>query len=394
MKKILYLSSRFPYPLVSGDLIRMYNISKVLAKNFKVDVFSLSDYPISKENYENYKKVFNGVYIKYIPKYLSYAKVILNLLNNQPLQVSYYYFNKVKKEILSINKKNKYDLIFCSHIRTTKYVKDINIPKVVDLVDSISLNYLRSKNLGSNFIWRLIYNLEKKKVLSYETKIPSFFDYCFTSSQVDTNHIKKISTKNNIITIPNGVNENLLNYEKVVDEKNIISFFGRMNYNPNIDAVVYFINKIWPKLKNKVKEAKFYVIGYRPNLKIKKLSNNKNIVVTGFLKDPYNLLSQSKIIIAPMVSGAGIQNKILDAMALGKCVITTSFGAGGIVGRNGVNFIVKDNPDEFAKELIKLWNDKEKRDEIGKNAKNLVKKNYRWQKTTKKIINLVNNLIN
>lgn len=394
MKKVLYLISRFPYPLVSGDRIRMYNISKVLAKNFKVDVFSLTDYPISKENYENYKKLFNNVYVKYIPKYFSYAKVILNLFNNQPLQVSYYYFNKVKKEILSINKKNKYDLIFCSHIRTTKYVKDINIPKVVDLVDSISLNYLRSKNLGSNFIWRLIYRLEKKKVLSYEKKNPSCFDYCFTTSKIDTNHIKKISGKDNIETIPLGVNNELLNYQNNHQDKNIISFFGKMNYNPNIDAVIYFVNDIWPKIKNRLKEAKFYVMGYRPNLKIKKLSNDKKIVVTGFLKNPYNLLSQSKIIIAPMVSGAGIQNKILEAMALGKCVITTSFGAGGIVGRDGVNFIIKDDPDEFAEEIIKLWNDKEKRTYIGQNAKKLLMENYRWDKTTEKLIKIIINLTN
>lgn len=393
-KKVLFISSRLPYPPLGGDRIRMGNISFALGRNFKTDVYSLVDKHVSRQEYADYKKNFNEVSIRYIPKYLSYRNVLFNLLNHRPLQVAYYYFSRVKKEILAMIKRNAYDLIFCSHIRTTEFIKDIDIPKVVDLVDSISLNYLRSRNTGSSLMWRLIYLIEKQRVLSYEAGLPCYFDYCFTTSRVDTEHLKKISGRENILTIANGVSEELLNCTADHEEEDIISFLGKMSYNPNVNAVIYFADEIWPRVKEKISNARFFILGIDPSDRVKGLSKkDKDIVVTGFVKNPYEILSRSKLIVAPMISGAGTQYKILEAMALGKCVITTTFGAAGIEGENGIHFIVRDSPDEFADEVLRLWYAKSERDEIGRNAKDLILQKYKWQKTTEKMIETINNLI-
>ncbi|MBF0593152.1 MAG: glycosyltransferase [Nitrospirae bacterium] len=395
-KKALYLASRFPYPPVSGGLIRMYNVSMAIAGHFTTDVFSLTEHDIADKHLDAYKRHFNNVYVYRHSKKASYINALKALADQRPLQVAYYYFREARDKIRSLIRQNRYDLIFCSHIRTTDYVSDVDIPRVVDCVDSMSLSYMQDNKLGSNFLWRLIYWVEKGRVSSYESRLPGCFDYCFMTSDNDSEHLKRLSSKTNIVTISNGVAQDILEYgsrPSTEPPRDTLTFLGKMDYSPNIDAVVYFVKKIWPAIRERLDNVEFHIIGSRPTPEVRALAGSRGVVVTGFVDDPYEDIVRSRMFIAPMISGSGIKNKILEAMALGKCVVTTSSGAGGIEGIDGEHFVIADEPGQFASRVIELWSDEQRVQQIGANARALVLKTYLWEKTTKGLIDLLNRIV-
>jgi len=154
---------------------------------------------------------------------------------------------------------------------------------------------------------------------------------------------------------------------------------------PNIDAVTYFANEIFPLIIKNQHNLKFIIVGLNPTREVLKLGKRKNIEVTGFVDDPYEYLEKAKIVIAPLRFSAGIQNKILEAMALGKTVITTSKGARGISGEDGKHFVVADDEKEMSEKILALINDELKRKEIGNDARELIKRKYRWDIISKNL---------
>jgi sugar transferase (PEP-CTERM/EpsH1 system associated) len=378
MKKILMMSYRFPYPLIDGSRIRIYNIGKILAERYQVDLLAINEGKIAAEDIREMEKNFNKVIpYSFNPTWFK-LNTLKGLFSKNSLQIYYHYFKKVQEWINQHY--TEYDLIFCVHIRMTKYLRKItNIPKVIDFIDATSINYQEAQR-NSAGLWRFIYPVENKRTLLYELKMLKEFDKVFITSPFDKQYLVDNSQNviDNLIIIPNGIKEELLTRKNNFKEENWIVFLGKMNYSPNVDAVIYFANKIFPLIIKIEDDLKFIIVGSNPTKEVLKLGRRKNIEVTGFMDDPYEYLEKAKIVVAPLRFGAGTQYKILEAMALGKVVVTTSKGARGISGEDGKHFIIVDNEKEMAKKMLDLIDDKLERDRIGNNAKKLINSKYRW----------------
>ena len=233
------------------------------------------------------------------------------------------------------------------------------------------------------------------------TAIFGNFDKVLISSPFDKKFLEKgvESPLDNLIVIPNGVKEEVFKYlstkELKSSEGNWISFFGKMDYQPNEDAVLWFLKEVFPEILAKSHELKFYIIGINPTKKVKRLESD-NIKVTGYLKNPYEILRKSKLIIIPLRFGAGIQNKILEAMALGKAIITSPIGAQGIKeAKSGEHFeVVKSaNPEIWAEKINSLILDNQKKNNLGKKARLLIEENYRWEKIGQQLLRIIDELI-
>ena len=378
MKKILMISYRFPYPLIDGSRIRIYNIGKILAERYQVDLLAINEGKIAAEDIREMEKIFNKVIPYSFNPIWFKLNTLKGLFSKNSLQIYYHYFKKVQEWINQHY--TEYDLIFCVHIRMTKYLRKItNIPKVIDFIDATSINYQEAQR-NSGGLWRFIYPVENKRTLSYELKMLKEFDKVFITSPFDKQYLVDNSQNviDNLIIIPNGVKEELLTRKNNFKEEKWIVFLGKMNYSPNVDAVIYFAKKIFPLIIKIEDDLKFIIVGSNPIKEILKLGRRKNIKVTGFVEDPYEYLEKAKIVVAPLRFGAGTQYKILEAMALGKVVVTTSKGARGISGEDDKHFITVDNEKEMAKKILGLIDDKLKRDRIGNNAKKLINSKYRW----------------
>lgn len=379
MAKILVLSFRFPYPLADGARIRIYNLCKILAQEHTVDLFSLNEGPIQEDSLCGVESMFREIYSFPFHTLRFKLNTLKGIASNDSLQTYYYHFRNVQKW-MNLNLSN-YDLIFCFHIRMTRYLHDnAGIPQVIDFIDATSINYSENQKRGKG-IWRLILPIENQRALNYELRMVKTFDKAFITSAHDKAYLEGHAGRrlDDLIVLPNGVREDLLSRPPVEDEEDSIVFLGKMNYAPNVDAVVYFANEVFPHIHAQLPDVKFMIVGASPADEVFKLARVQGISVTGYVEDPYIYLERAKVIVAPLRFSAGIQNKILEAMALRKAIVTTSKGARGIAGgEDGMQFIVADEPIHMANKIVELLQDKAQREALGQKARQLVEQRYRW----------------
>ncbi|SHK68233.1 Glycosyltransferase involved in cell wall bisynthesis [Anaerocolumna jejuensis DSM 15929] len=373
MKKVLLLSYRAPLPVVSGDKIRIFQDLKILSDSFVIDLAYIDD--MGKE-FNELDKYCNKVVRFPISKAEHFINAIYSyLFLSMPFQSGYFYSKKMQKWI----DKNigNYDYIFCIHIRTASYVmKYNNLIRIIDGVDAVSLNYFNKLILSKGFK-HILYNLEYRRLSKYEKQIYKSFTKAILISEYDKNYVKEMGVDNLIKVIPNYVRD--IGYDPSVEIRGCsIVFMGLMRYEPNINAVLYFANEIFPAVRDKVSDIRFRIIGGEPTNEIKELNKVDGIEVLGFVENPAIILQEATLVVAPMISGSGLQNKIIESMYLGKAVITTRQGAYGLTHLSGDEIIIAEDTDDFIQKL-ECWISIEKREElleIGVNARNYVCKYF------------------
>ena len=391
VKRILMFCSRIPYPLIGGDRIRVYNTAKILSANYGVDLVFISEGRVRQDYIEKLKEVFSEVtffsYSSLRPKWNALKGLFLSL----PLQVHYYYFREIQ---IWVDKNcGNYHLVFAHHIRMAEYLRDASCPRVIDLHDAISMNYSKAKK-NARGLWRAIYSVENRRVLPYEVRTVNGFDRSFIVSDVDRDYlVQHGADPRKIVTIPVAVKDEALNRSYRAGEKDQIAFLGKMDYPPNEDAAIYFARKVFPLLRKRNPQLGFLVIGALPPRSVLELRKIPGVAVTEFVENPYRLVAASKVFVAPMRFGAGTQNKILEAMALRKPVVTTSLGARGIKGEEGKHFLIADEPEEMAEKILDLLDDRRKREYIGYQARHLVEGEYTWGRVGEKFLREIERLI-
>jgi len=373
MKKILLITSRLPYPPIGGDKLKNYNLIKILSKYYEVYLVTITDEKLDNKTREILEKYTVSYKIFERSKYKFLFNLSKSVFNKKPLQVNYYYFKDVERYIKKLIKKEKIDLGISTLVRTTEYLSDLKLPKIFDMADSIGQNYKKSIKKVKSPLWKLVYSIEADRLLNYEKKMIEKFDITFMFNKEEI----KFFNNERIKYLPHGVNEKLLGYKKINDKyKNYIAFFGKMDYQPNIDAVLWFVENVLNKLD---KNIKFIIVGAKPTQKILDLAKKyKNVEVTGFVEDPYEILKSSLCIVSPMQTGGGIQNKILESMALGTINIVSSLAAKPIGAENRKDYIVLDNPYEIAQKINQIYLNPNKYKYYKQNSRKFIKNNFTW----------------
>jgi len=390
--KILLLSYRFPYPLTDGSKIRIYNISKILAQKYQVDLLAINGGPVADEHIKELERIFNKVIVYPFPPIRFKLNTLKGLLSKDSLQIYYHHFGKVQKWV-DENYTN-YDMIFCFHIRMTRYLKGVaDKPKAIDFIDATSINYQEAQEVAKG-LWRFIYPVENKRLLAYELKMLKIFDKAFITSHYDKAHLERHAghSLDQLIVIPNCVSKDLFVRPPADKEQDWIVFLGRMGYAPNVDAVSYFAREVFPLIREK-EDVKFLIVGADPTNEVLALQNIQGVEVTGFVDDPYEYLESAKVVVAPLRFSAGTQYKILEAMALWKAVVTTSKGARGIAGKCGEHFLVADTPKDMAEKVLMLFRNPALRKRIGENGRRLIETTYRWDIVSEKLLAEVDKVI-
>lgn len=393
MRRILMISYRFPYPLTDGSKIRIYNIGKILAQNYQVDLLAINEDRIPDEHLKELEQIFNKVIAYPFHPLRFKINTLKGLLSKDSLQIYYHHFGKVQKWI--DNHYADYDLLFCFHIRMSRYLRRIaDRPKVIDFIDATSINYREAQERARG-MWKFIYPIENRRALAYELKMLREFDKALITSPFDKAYLDENSGHPNqkLVVIPNGVKEELFTRRFKGKEEDWLVFLGKMDYAPNVDAVTYFAKEIFPLVREKA-DVKFVIVGSSPAKAVLELQEMRGIEVTGFVEDPYEYLEKAKVVVAPLRFSAGIQNKVLEAMALRKAVVTTTKAARGIEGENGEHFIIADDEEEMAAKILELLVDELRRRQIGENAKQLVEEKYQWDSVGEKLLREIEGVLN
>jgi len=384
--KVLYATLRPPYSIYKGDQLIAYNQIKKIGKDIDLDLLTFIN------NKEEKQKLKNelGNHCNNIFTMELYNNKLFNLLktfgNKNPFQVNMFFENKVKSQIDNIINKTKPDLIHVQTIRIAEYFKDHDSPKTIDMIDSISLN-MKRRAKNEFFLKKPVFKIESFLCSEYEKEIYNKFDKLFLVSQKDKDYYDK---NDKIVVNPNGT---FITRDKLSDysfnkEKHSLVFHGNMQYYPNIESVIYFANEIFPELKEKYDDIKFYIVGKDPVEKVKKLNEVSGVIVTGFVDDIIDVLTTKTIGVYFMKSGTGMQNKILEALACRLPSVANPLALQGINDITDSHIKIAENKEDFIDEIINLIENKTERDRISKNGHEFIMKNYSWEANTNKLMQI------
>lgn len=386
--KIFVLLSRFPYPLQKGDKLRAYNQLKHLSKNHDIILCALNDSPIYPKAIKQLKPYCSAIEIIDIPKSAIYFNLLWKLFfSRTSLQVSYFYHKRAQKKINRLIDKHQPDHIYCQLIRVASYVKDIPIKKTLDYMDALARGMERRIERSPIYLKPFL-KIETNRLKIFEHEIFDYFDNKTIISDQDRKLIVHVRN-DEIAVIPNGVDFDKF-YPMDVPRKFDLIFTGNMSYPPNVMAAEYLVREIMPLVWKHNPDIKVALVGANPSNRVKVLGSSK-VTVTGFVEDINEYYSSASVFIAPMQIGTGLQNKLLEAMAIQLPCITSTLANNALGATNEENILIADQPEEYSEKINRLLSDRELSQRIAKNGHYFVKSIYNWEATTRKLEEIIVN---
>lgn len=401
--KILMLTGDIPTPLLA-DQRRPFYFLKILSQKYHQDISLLS----LKENTNQLRYVYdldeycNQIETITVPENVGLTfksqREIFTLKNMFSLQnvfsrkhsfLNTFYTPAMERKVREILRRDKFDVVYAHPLNMSFYILDVNLPKVIDCMDAAFNAWYRLYQLESNPIrkialWLLYYRIKRDLKCAYKAKINKFM---VVSSQ-ERDILKSYLPDANVAVIPNGIDVDYFRPMPAEEDFPSLLFVGSMMADSNIAAVSYFCDHIFPLIKMQLPNVKLYIVGRHPPKKIQLLALNSSIFVSGYVDDVRPYLAHASVVIAPMVTGGGVKNKVLEALAMAKPVITTSIGAQGIDVSPEKDIVIADEPKEFAKRAVELLGDEQLRQRIGNNGRRMVENGYSWERSA----DLVNEL--
>lgn len=378
--KVAVILSRFPFPLDKGDKLRAFHQLKYLSQFHEIYLFCLCTQEISRNDQKLVQPFCKEMVLLKIGTFDIIKGIIYSLYHKYPVQVGYFYSNKIKKRISREIASFQINTVYCQLSRTALYGKDIPAKRILDFQDAFSTNYLRLSETTKG-IRKLFYQREYQTMHLFEHKILKWFDQFtiiseFDKSQVGPNHQK-------LHVIPNGVDS--MYFEPIqTDKKFDILFVGNLSYLPNKNAVFFLVHQILPEILKIYPNIRIHIVGADTPQEIYALGG-KNVFVSGFVKDIRTAYSEARIFVAPLFSGAGLQNKILEAMSMQIPCITTSIVNISVQAKMESEILIANSATEFIEKIQLLLGSEELQTRISLEARNFVMENFCWDVANKKL---------
>lgn len=388
--KLFILLSRFPYPLEKGDKLRAYYQIKALSEKHELIICCLTDQHVTREARHEIEQFTTSLHIFPLNKFLIYWNTIKQVLTDKPFQVGYFYQAGIQKKIGKIIRTEQPDHIYCQLIRTTEYVKNIhNIPKTLDFMDALSKGLYRRSEIASG-IKKKVFQIEGKRLSDYEHRIFDYFNHHTIISEQDRKFINHPQNKE-ITVVENGISASFFETIELTDKSTYdLVFTGNMNYPPNIECAEYIVNELLPELLISHPNITVLLSGANPNSRVLELGKHSNVTVTGWVEDIRESYLKGKIFCAPLFIGTGLQNKLLEAMALGLPVITTPLANNALNASTNKEILIANNRTEFVNAIKQLLENKEVYKALSAQAKSFVKSKFEWETSVAKLEKLFN----
>lgn len=387
-KRIIVITPRFPYPVIGGDKLRIYNICKSLSKKFDMVLVSLCDEKSQLSYTPPDDNVFNEIHKIYHPSWKSKINTALSIFSSKPLQVAYYKSLALDKKLKGIVQKD--DILLPHLVRTTEYAFKFDNIVIAELTDSIAMNYSRiAKSNGSKTLKERIFAYEYKKLKKYEAYVTEKSDVVSLISSVDCEFIPtKEKDKSKFVVANNGVDFNNMPY--IYEWKNraekVICFIGNMHTVQNLDAVRWFLDNVMPRLGH---EYTFKIIGKILDKDKLLFERYDRVYVTGMVDSIEDNLHDVDVAVCPMRLGAGVQNKILEYMAYGIPSVVSNLGAEGIGNGKEEIFLKANSVDEYIHEINKIVADRAYAVDISKKARDFIELNHNWCSSLKPLLHKI-----
>jgi glycosyltransferase involved in cell wall biosynthesis len=380
--RILFLSERFPFPLFDGGNLRTFHLLRGLARDHEVTLVAhhpQEDTLHAKASVANVCRVFTVQRPSHIT---TIARVALRSgLRAESLFATKNWSPRLLGKARSLLRNESFDAIHFNHLDTAYYSLGSDWPqlKVFDTHNCLSEMAAQIYKDSASYSKRFVASLEVKRLKTAEANVCRKMNAVLACSDEEATQFRKLSAKNNVSTVPNGVDcEYFRRTQESSVEAGAMVFVGSMGYYPNQDAALYFCREVLPTLRNLTPPPKIYIVGRDPPSSLLALHNGTDIIITGMVDDVRTYLERAMVVIVPLRHGAGTRLKILEAFAMGKPVVSTVKGAEGIPATDGTEILLAAGTNDLVSQLRKVWNSVGLREALGNAAQGLARSKFDW----------------
>lgn len=391
--RIALVYSRYPFPMMRGDQMTVAHlISFLAARGHAVDLYTLAvDGQLSSEQAQWLGQACRSVRIYRQPWRARLVGLLLGIVSLAPLQVSIFRNSALRRELAAAIDSGEYDIVYCYYPRSApaipKSCKTAGFPVFfLALQLSQTLNTKRMARNERGRIKRLVYRIETVLMGRFEAKIWQSFDKVALIGPADVEAVKEQCRAHGQTEIDNwiyGAHGTDTDRFVPADPGEIVPgrvvFSGSMLYPPNIQAVLWFVDRVWPSIRAQLPNATFVIQGRDPSAKIRELDGRDGIWVTGTVPDVGVLIRSAQVCVNPMLAAGGMQNKLIEYMACSKAVVASPVANEGIMAPNTA-LVIADTPDAFAHEVIGLLQDADAATALGTAARDYVLSHWTWEK--------------
>lgn len=382
--KILWIKAGGLLPLDSGGKIRSYHILRELSRNHRVTYFG---FHAEQENaaHHELEQVFDRVVCcpLRLPKAKSFAEFVeytRGIFSSEPYAIRKYCRPHVIQELRSVLDGASFDVMVCDFLVAAGAVPwDMPVPKVLFTHNVEALIWKRHYDIARNPLWKLLSWREWQAMSCAERMFLQKANHVLAVSQTDRDFFADIVPASKLTVIPTGVDiEYFQPLEGAVEDT--VVFTGSMDWLPNEDGIIYFVQEILPKICRQIPNVKLSVVGRKPSARLQSIASHypNQVHLTGWVDDIRPHLGRGAVCIVPLRIGSGTRLKIFEAMAMAKAVVSTTIGAEGLPVRDGTDLLLADSPDNFAQSVVRLLQDPAERRKLGRAARELVETKYSW----------------
>jgi len=372
------LAHRIPYPPHTGDKTRAFHVARHLAARHDVTLGFLVDDETDLVGVDELRRFVPDILYDRLRKPVSLVRGVVGVVRGATVTLPYFYSRGLARQVERRSREAAFDVVYASSTAMAQYAPR-DIPLVMDFVDVDSdkwRQYAEHRRAPLNWLYRM----EGRRLQVCEGEISSRASVCLLATDVEERQLRSFAPWARTAVIPNGIDS--LYYVPQLEEPSepaSVIFTGAMDYLPNIDAVQYFCGEILPLVRREVPEAVFYIVGLNPSADVRRLAERPGVGVTGSVPDVRPYYARAGVCVAPLRIGRGIQNKVLQGMAMGLPVVASPLAARGVRGEPGLQFEVAEGAVAFASQVARLLQRPEARRQLGRAGRACVETHYTWE---------------
>ena len=386
--KILFLSPTVPFPLTDGGRIRVFNLLKQIATQSDVTLLALETQATDADGVAELQQL--GITVHLVPNAptlprVSFGTLVKAFLKRQPITVARYDIPTYRQKLRELISSQNFDLVHYEMFHIAQFYTETNLPSVLSQQNVDSAIWRRLCSETTNPFYKFAYWTQQLAFQRYERVLSPKFDAVTCTSEIDAAVFQEHCTEDAIEIIPNGVDITHYQPDLSAEAPAHLIYIGSMDWYPNEDAVAFFADEVLPRIQEKVSDVAFSIVGGNPSDRVQKLGEREGVVVTGRVPEIKPYFAETTVFVVPLRIGSGTRLKILEALAMGKAIVSTTVGAEGLDLKDGEEIFIADEPTAFADAVIKLLTDSELRRRVGENGRARVERDYDWRSISAKL---------
>jgi sugar transferase (PEP-CTERM/EpsH1 system associated) len=386
--KLLVVLSRVPFPLEKGDKLRAYHLVKRLAMRHEVYLFCLTDQRVMPEHLDHLRTICAHIQVVRLARWRILARLATSAFSRLPFQVAYFHHRIAQRAIDDVIANFKPDHVLCQLVRTTEYVRHhYDLPKTLDYMDTLSKGMER-RTENASFWSRPLMQTETRRLIAYENLMLDLFDRHVIISAQDRDLLYH-PARDQVAVIPNGVDTSYFS-PRDAEKTHDLLFTGNMNYPPNIDSVLYLVNNVLPIVRKQRPGTSLLISGVDPSPQVRELAKvDPLITVSGRVPDIRDAYACARVFAAPMQIGTGLQNKLLEAMAMRMPCVTSALANNAVGAAPNVSILLGSEPATYAEHILRLLLDPAERERIAGNGYTFVREHFDWERSADDLDRLI-----